>query len=141
MIGCHRWIAPVCTRPIKILSRMATRLKAAVIGVGHLGREHARVYASLESAELVAVCDIDEAAGQAVAQRFGVAFVKDFGDLIFRRGRAVPGIVLMRVASETPRLQDERLMLATERYGERLFGQYLVIEEARFRSRQLWDGP
>ena len=64
---------------------------------------------------------------------------KDFDDLIFRRGRAVPGIVLMRIASENPRLIAERLIAAIDRYGERLFGQYLVVEEGRFRSRPLWE--
>ena len=64
---------------------------------------------------------------------------KDFGDLVFRRGRAVPGIVLLRISSESPRLQNERLMTAIDRYNDGLFGQYLVIEEARFRSRPLWE--
>ena len=38
---------------------MSNKLPTAVIGVGHLGREHARIYASLEGADLVAVCDTD----------------------------------------------------------------------------------
>jgi predicted nuclease of predicted toxin-antitoxin system len=62
---------------------------------------------------------------------------KDFGDLVFRRERRVPGVVLMRVASEHTALKTARLAAAVERYGERLFGLYLVIEEARFRSRHL----
>ena len=65
---------------------------------------------------------------------------KDFGDLVFRRGHAAPGIVLMRIASENPQLLEQRLIAAIDEYGERLFGQYLVIEEGRFRSRPLWDG-
>jgi len=72
-------------------------------------------------------------------QRLLLTEDKDFGDLIFRRGRAAPGIVLMRIASENPRLIEERLITAIEQYGEGLFGQYLVIEEARFRSRPLWE--
>jgi predicted nuclease of predicted toxin-antitoxin system len=64
---------------------------------------------------------------------------KDFGDLVFRRGRAAPGIVLMRISSESPELKNERLMTAIDRYSDGLFGQYLVIEEARFRSRPLWE--
>jgi hypothetical protein len=43
----------------------------------------------------------------------------------------------MRVASEHTALKTARLAAAVERYGERLFGLYLVIEEARFRSRHL----
>jgi predicted nuclease of predicted toxin-antitoxin system len=64
---------------------------------------------------------------------------KDFGDLVFRRGRIAPGIVLMRIAAENPRLIEERLIAAIDRYGERLFGLYLVVEEGRFRSRSLWE--
>ena len=64
---------------------------------------------------------------------------KDFGDLIFRRGRPVPGIVLMRVGSENAKLQTLRLAAAISQYGERLFGQYVVVEEARFRARPLWS--
>jgi predicted nuclease of predicted toxin-antitoxin system len=64
---------------------------------------------------------------------------KDFGDLVFRRGRPVPGIVLMRVGSENAKLQALRLAAAISEYGERLFGQYVVVEEARFRARPLWS--
>jgi predicted dehydrogenase len=35
-------------------------LKAAVIGVGHMGRNHARIYQELPSVELVAIVDQDE---------------------------------------------------------------------------------
>jgi predicted nuclease of predicted toxin-antitoxin system len=63
---------------------------------------------------------------------------KDFGDLVFRRERAVPGVVLMRIAPETPILKATRLTAAIERYGEGLFGRYTVIDEGRFRSRRLW---
>jgi predicted nuclease of predicted toxin-antitoxin system len=60
---------------------------------------------------------------------------KDFGDLVFRRQRAVPGAVLMRIENQA--LKTQRLAAAIDRYGERLFGRYMVIEEARFRSRLL----
>ena len=60
---------------------MNTKLKTAVIGVGHLGREHARVLAALETAELVAVCDINETQGRAMAERYDVRFVPDYRDL------------------------------------------------------------
>jgi predicted dehydrogenase len=56
-------------------------LRTAVIGVGHLGREHARIYSALETSRLVAVCDTDAAAGQSVADRYGVRFVRDYREL------------------------------------------------------------
>lgn len=68
---------------------MTELLRTAVIGVGHLGREHARIYASLSSApgasvapsRLVAVCDTHEAAGRTIAARHGVRFVRDYREL------------------------------------------------------------
>lgn len=60
---------------------MTETLRTAVIGVGHLGREHARIYASLEGSHLVAVCDLNEKAGRHVAEKYGVRFVHDYRDL------------------------------------------------------------
>jgi predicted dehydrogenase len=60
---------------------MSEKLKVAVIGAGHLGREHARVYASLEEVELVTVCDINETVGRETAARHGAKYVRDFRDL------------------------------------------------------------
>src|SRR5215471_7493168 len=56
--------------------------KVAVIGVGHFGTEHARVYSTCEGAKLVGLCDIDRSAGQKAAGRFGVDFVPSHRDLI-----------------------------------------------------------
>jgi predicted dehydrogenase len=61
---------------------MTKPLKLAVIGVGHLGREHARVCAALETAELVAVCDTNEAQGRAIAEKYGTRFVADYRELL-----------------------------------------------------------
>jgi predicted nuclease of predicted toxin-antitoxin system len=72
-------------------------------------------------------------------QRLLLTEDKDFGDLIFRWRRAVPGLVLLRIDSDQPGLKGVRLTMAIERYGEELFGRYLVIEAGRLRSRQLWN--
>jgi predicted dehydrogenase len=61
---------------------MPEKLKTAVIGVGHLGEAHARVYASLPQVELVAVCDLNEAQGRAVAERYQTRFVRDYRELL-----------------------------------------------------------
>lgn len=63
---------------------MTNRLKAAVIGVGHLGREHARVLASLEAVELVAVCDSNIDAAKAVAEKCNTVAVADYRELFDR---------------------------------------------------------
>ena len=38
---------------------MSKRIKVGVVGIGHVGKEHARILASLPQAELVGVCDTD----------------------------------------------------------------------------------
>ena len=62
---------------------------------------------------------------------------KDFGELVFRRGHAVPGLVLIRIDPERAPLRGKRLEAAIERFGDGLLGRYTVIEESRFRSRPL----
>lgn len=47
------------------------RLKVGVVGVGHLGKEHARILAGLDDVELVGITDLDQARAAAVAERTG----------------------------------------------------------------------
>ncbi len=58
------------------------RIKVAVIGVGHLGSIHSRIYSELESAQLVAVCDILPDRAQSVASQYGCQAFTDFRDLL-----------------------------------------------------------
>jgi predicted dehydrogenase len=58
-----------------------------VIGVGHLGRQHARIHGALASegqARLVAVCDLDEATARAVAAERETEWTADWRTLIGR---------------------------------------------------------
>jgi predicted nuclease of predicted toxin-antitoxin system len=64
---------------------------------------------------------------------------KDFGELLFRSKLVVPGLVLLRLRPEQHPLKWVRLE-AIEQFGGRLFERYVVIEEARFRSRPLLKG-
>jgi predicted dehydrogenase len=52
------------------------------VGCGIFGSIHARTYAEYEKAELVAVCDIDEAKARETAEKFGVStYTSDFKDI------------------------------------------------------------
>jgi predicted nuclease of predicted toxin-antitoxin system len=62
---------------------------------------------------------------------------KDFGDLVFRRGQSVPGIILLRINPAMHTLKKARLDAAIGRFGDDLFGRYIIVEGARFRSRSL----
>jgi len=57
------------------------KLRAAVVGVGYLGRFHAQKYRALEDVELVGVCDLDASAGRAVAESVAARYFADYRDL------------------------------------------------------------
>jgi len=58
------------------------RLRAAVIGVGYLGRFHAQKYAALDVVELVAVVDNDMQRAREVADEVGCRAENDFRDVL-----------------------------------------------------------
>lgn len=58
------------------------RLRMAVIGVGHLGKEHARILAGLPDVELVGVADVNLEQAQAVARRCGTRAYGDYWPLL-----------------------------------------------------------
>jgi predicted dehydrogenase len=68
------------------------RLRLAVIGVGHLGKEHARILATLPEVELVGVADINGDQVRAVAGRCGTRAYTDSLALINRIDAAVIGV-------------------------------------------------
>ena len=57
-------------------------LRAAVIGVGYLGRFHAQKWAQLEGVELAGVVDSDAARASAVAAEVGSVAYTDYRDLL-----------------------------------------------------------
>lgn len=60
------------------------KIRAAVIGVGYLGRFHAQKYAQAERCELVAVVDEREDARLRVAAEVGTSAVADYRELLGR---------------------------------------------------------
>ncbi len=60
------------------------RLRVAVVGVGHLGQHHARIYAAMEGVELVAVADTNTARAAEIAAKHGTRAVADARDLLGR---------------------------------------------------------
>ena len=60
---------------------MSKSLRAAVIGVGYLGRFHAQKYAALPNVELVGVVDPDPARAAAVAKELGTAAFASHAEL------------------------------------------------------------
>lgn len=57
------------------------KLRVAVIGVGHLGKQHARVYAGLPGVDLVAVVDTNKAQGETISRDYHTRFFTDYRDV------------------------------------------------------------
>ena len=64
-------------------------LKVAVIGVGHLGRHHARILSEMDNVELVAVVDPDQQQGQAIAESCGTQWLADLNGIPLQLDMAV----------------------------------------------------
>jgi predicted dehydrogenase len=61
-----------------------TELKVGVVGVGHLGRHHARILASLPGVRLVGVADTRIEQARAVAEAFGTTAFAEYRALLDR---------------------------------------------------------
>lgn len=58
------------------------KLKIAVIGAGHLGKEHARIYSEIPEVNLVGIVDINKDAGEAVARRCNTKYYSSFKEIL-----------------------------------------------------------
>lgn len=60
---------------------MDKRIKIGIVGIGHVGKEHARILASLPQAELIGVCDTDSSKKER-AEALGIPFFTDHESLL-----------------------------------------------------------
>jgi predicted dehydrogenase len=58
------------------------KLRVGVVGVGHIGSNHARLYAEIPSAQFTAVYDLDLGRGNAIGRKFGAVTAKSLDEFI-----------------------------------------------------------
>lgn len=58
------------------------KLKVGVIGIGNMGKHHARIYHEFDDVELVAISDIDKNLGMKVSKQYGCKYYSDYLDLL-----------------------------------------------------------
>ncbi|MEM8885507.1 MAG: Gfo/Idh/MocA family oxidoreductase [Planctomycetota bacterium] len=77
------------------------KVRVGVVGVGHFGRNHARIYSQMEDAELVAIADPNEERREAMCELYGCRGVGDHTELegIDAVSVAVPTVHHERVAT------------------------------------------
>lgn len=68
------------------------KLKVGVVGVGHLGAIHAKVYSSLDNVRLIGVCDCNLQRAMEIGERFDVPSYADYEEL-FDKAEAVSVVV------------------------------------------------
>ncbi|MDQ6860214.1 MAG: Gfo/Idh/MocA family oxidoreductase [Verrucomicrobiota bacterium] len=80
-----------------------SRLRVGVVGVGHIGKNHARLYADSATADFAAVLDTDEATARAMAEEFRVPLatsLDDFAERIDAASIATPTSSHFEIARE-----------------------------------------
>ena len=76
---------------------MTQTLRAAVIGVGSMGRHHARVYTEISQTELIAVADATPETGQRIADKYGVPAYTNYHSML---AELQPDIVTVAVPTQ-----------------------------------------
>ncbi len=79
------------------------RLRVGVVGVGHIGRNHARFYAELPQADFVAVFDLDRGRADEIAAEFNthaVGSLEEFADAVEAASVATPTSTHFAVAAQ-----------------------------------------
>jgi predicted dehydrogenase len=115
-------------------------MKVAVIGVGSMGKNHARVFSELPGAELSAVADSDHALARVVGDKHGVHAYSDYRQMLKSEAVsiAVPTAmheeVGMAALESGAHVMIEKPIAATIESGKRL------IDKAQSIKRQLMIG-
>lgn len=61
---------------------------------------------------------------------------KDFGELVFRQGRIIYGVVLIRLAGLSPRHKAEVVAIAVQEHADELAQNFTVITPGAVRIRR-----
>jgi UDP-N-acetylglucosamine 3-dehydrogenase len=118
-------------------------MKVAVIGVGSMGRNHARVYSELPEAELVAVADADSKMVEATAKKHGARAYTEYRVMLEREkpdavSIAVPTAMHEKVGLDVldfgAHVLIEKPIAATVEEGEHLMAKAQAV------NRQLMVG-
>lgn len=118
-------------------------MKVAVIGVGTMGRHHARVYSELPEADLVAISDSDSIRADSTAEKFGIRAYTDHREMLDKEKPDAVSVVVPTALHEKVGMDAlnvgcnvliEKPIAATIEEGARL------IQKAREVNKQLMIG-
>uniref|UniRef100_UPI002ADDE5FD Gfo/Idh/MocA family oxidoreductase n=1 Tax=Thermoflexus sp. TaxID=1969742 RepID=UPI002ADDE5FD len=118
-------------------------MKVAVIGVGSVGAQHARIYSELPGVKLVAVADPDPERVGMVAVRYGASLYTDYRQMLEKErpdavSVAVPTALHEQVGLDA--LEAGAHVLIEKPIADTLEGARRLIDRARELGRQLMVG-
>jgi predicted dehydrogenase len=109
-------------------------LRVGVVGVGHLGKEHARVYAQMPGVRLVGVADSDESRARSVARKWSTDSFADY-HVLLDRVDAVSVVVPTRFHFEVARqFLDRGIAALVEKPMTRTIAEGEALVEAARKS-------
>jgi hypothetical protein len=65
---------------------------------------------------------------------------KGFAEILFRKQRSCPGVVLLRLTGVDYSRKADHLIQVMARYGSEMIGKFVVITAERVRIRKLLPG-
>ena len=65
---------------------------------------------------------------------------KDFGEIVFRKQRSCPGIVLLRLTGVDYSRKADQVIQVIDKCSSEMIGKFVVITEERVRMRKLFPG-
>src|SRR5262252_2938250 len=116
-------------------------MKVAVIGVGHLGKHHARLYAEMPAVELVGIVDILPDRAAEIAQSHRTQALSDYRELFGKVNAvslAVPTTEHARIGTEL--LRNGIDVLVEKPIADTIDGAQALIETAAQHDRILQTG-
>ena len=118
-------------------------IKVAVIGVGSMGKNHARVYSEITDAQLVAVVDADEKIAHSVAYQYNTRAYRDYRVMLERERPQAVSVVVPTALHEkvaTAVLEAGAHVLVEKPIAATLEEGRNLIEKARATGKQLMVG-
>ncbi|MDD5521440.1 MAG: Gfo/Idh/MocA family oxidoreductase [Kiritimatiellae bacterium] len=91
------------------------KIRVGVFGVGSLGQHHARIYSSLENAELIGVYDVDKDRAIQIAQAHGTKPFESFDELAARVEAASVAVPTDHHFDVASKLMDRNIHLLVEK--------------------------
>jgi UDP-N-acetylglucosamine 3-dehydrogenase len=90
------------------------KTKVAVIGVGNMGKNHARVYSKLHDVELVAVCDKNKESAKTIAEAYQTDFYSSCKEM-FEREKEIDAVSIA-----VPTMSHQEVALCAIEYGKHI---------------------